>query len=79
MRKAEFLSRIMSILPLKFEYANYIFPIPSISFTFLAPEEYWFYFFILFYYYFFFFAKIMGGIVFCCSSQISFNLTSHLK
>ena len=63
LRKAEFLSRIMSVLPLKFEYANYIFPIPSISFTFLVPEEYWFYFFILFYF-FFFFARIMGGIMF---------------
>ena len=29
-RKAEFLSKIASFLPLKFEYANYIFPIPSI-------------------------------------------------
>ena len=39
-QKAEFLSQITSFLPLKFECANYIFPIPSISFTFQVPEEY---------------------------------------
>ena len=50
-QKAEFLSQITSFLPLKFECANHIFPIPSISFTFHVPEEYSFYFF----------AKIMGG------------------
>ena len=41
-QKAEFLSKIASFLPLKFEYVNYIFPIPSISFTFHVPGEYWF-------------------------------------
>ena len=39
---AEFLNKIVSFLPLNFEYANYIFPIPSTSFTFYDPEEYWF-------------------------------------
>ena len=41
-QKAEFLSKITSFLPQKFECANDIFPIPSISFTFHVPEEYWF-------------------------------------
>ena len=41
-RKAEFLSKMMSFLPRKFEF---IFPIPNISFTFHVPEEYWLYFF----------------------------------
>ena len=39
---AEFLSKITSFLPLKFECANYIFPIPSISFIVHVPEEHWF-------------------------------------
>ena len=41
-RKAEFLSKITSFFPPKFEYAIYIFPIPSISFIFHVPEEYLF-------------------------------------
>ena len=45
-RKAEFLSKIASFLPLKLEHANYIFPISSISFTtFYDSEEYWFWMF----------------------------------
>ena len=40
--KFRFLSEIALFLPLKFEYANHIFPIRSISFTFYDPEEYWF-------------------------------------
>ena len=31
-RKAEYLNKITLFLPLKFDYANYLFPIPSISF-----------------------------------------------
>ena len=41
-QNAEFLSKITSFLLLKFECTNYIFPIPSISFTFHIPEEYCF-------------------------------------
>ena len=41
-RKAEFLRKIASFPPVKFEYVNYTFPIRSISFTFNEPEEYWF-------------------------------------
>ena len=36
--KAEFLSKIASFLPPKFQSANYIFPIASISFTFYDPK-----------------------------------------
>ena len=69
-QKGEFLSKIMSFLPLKFEYTSYIFPIPWISFTFYDPAEQWFYFF----------AKVRkGSYVFCFSSLISFNLTSHFQ
>ena len=61
-------------LPLKFECANYLFPIRSISFTIHVPEEYCFVFF------FFFFAKILGGnYVFCCSSHNSFIPTSQYE
>ena len=41
-QKGEVLSKIMSFLPLKFEYTSYIFPIPWISFTFYVPAEQWF-------------------------------------
>ena len=37
--KAEFQGKITSFLPPKFEYADYIFPIPSILFNFCDPEE----------------------------------------
>ena len=40
-RKTEFLSKTASFLPLKLEHTKYIFPIPSTSFTFYDPEEYW--------------------------------------
>ena len=39
--KEKHLSKITSFLPLKFECANYIFPILNISFTFHGTEEYW--------------------------------------
>ena len=41
-RKAEFLSKFASFLPIKFGYANYIFAIESISSIFYDPKEYWF-------------------------------------
>ena len=70
-RKVEFLSKITPFLPQKFECANYIFPIPSISFLsfiFLARTG------------LDFFAKIIGEkYVFCCSAHISFKPTIHLK
>ena len=47
----KFLSIVTSFLPLKFEYANYIFPIPWISFTFYDPAEYWFFFFFFFFFF----------------------------
>ena len=40
--KVEFLSEIASFLPLKFRYANYLFPIQRVSSTFFDPVEYWF-------------------------------------
>ena len=51
-RKQEFLSKVTPFLPLKFECANYIIPIPRTLFTFHVPEEYWSGEF---------FAKIIGG------------------
>ena len=39
-QKLKFLSKSASFLLLKFEYANYIFPISSISSTFHDSEEY---------------------------------------
>ena len=48
-RNAECLSKITLFLPLKFEYANYIFPVPILPFMFLTSTS------------FEFFAKIMGG------------------
>ena len=44
-QKEEYLSKITSILPLKFDYTNYAFLIPRISFIFYDPAEYWFYVF----------------------------------
>ena len=41
-RNAEFSSKIASFLSVKFEHANYMFPIPNISFNFYDPEENWF-------------------------------------
>ena len=41
-RKLEFVSEIASFLPLKFEYANYLFPIQRFSCTFYDSAEYWF-------------------------------------
>ena len=70
-RKVEFLSEITSSLPLKFEYSNYLFPIQRFSCTFHDPLQS---------ISCKFFAKIMRGIfVFCCSSFIIFNPSSHLK
>ena len=40
-RKVEFLREITSFLLLKFEYANYLFPIQRLSCTFYDPAEYW--------------------------------------
>ena len=69
-RKVESLSEITSFLPLKFEYANYLFPVQRLLCTFYDPAEYCFRFF----------AEIMkGSCVFCYSSCISFNTKSHLK
>ena len=42
LRKAVFLRKITSFLSLRFEYKNYIFPMPSILLTFYVPEEYYF-------------------------------------
>ena len=39
-RKVEFLSEITSFLPLKFEHANYLFPVQRVSCTFYDLEEY---------------------------------------
>ena len=39
-RKEEFLSEIKSFLPLKFEYANYLFRSQRFSCTFYDPAEY---------------------------------------
>ena len=41
-QKEKYLSKITSVLPLKFDYANYVFLIPRISFIFYDPAEYWF-------------------------------------
>ena len=41
-RKVEFLSEITSLLPLKFEHANYLFPVQRFSCTFYDPDENWF-------------------------------------
>ena len=41
-RKVEFLSKITSFLPLKFEYASYLFLVQRVSCTFYDPAEYWF-------------------------------------
>ena len=39
LQKTEFRKKLRSILPLKFEYANHLFPIPRISFEFYDPAE----------------------------------------
>ena len=62
-RKAKFLSKITSSFPVKFEYANHILPIQSISYTFYDPEK----------------KIMGGNYVFCCSSRISFNRASHIE
>ena len=68
--KAEFLSKIASFLPPKFQSANYIFPIASISFNFMTLNSTGFKLF----------AKIMEeNYVFCCTSHISLNLAGHLN
>ena len=59
-------SKIMSFLSLKFQCENYIFPIQSISFTFVSLKSTGFKFF----------AKIMGKNYVFCSSQISFKATN---
>ena len=41
-RKEEFLRETTSFLQLKFEYANYLFPVQTFSCTFYDPAEYWF-------------------------------------
>ena len=70
LKNDEFLRKITSFLPLNFEYTNYIFPIPRISFAFYDPAEYS----VLF------FGKIMTrSYVFCCSSFISFKPTSQFN
>ena len=69
-QKDEFLSEITSFLPLKLEHANYLFPVQRVLCTFHDPIES---------ISFKFFAKIMKRSIFCYSSCISFNPTSHLK
>ena len=40
--KVKFLSEITSFLLLKFEHANYLFPVQRFLCTFYDPAEYWF-------------------------------------
>ena len=67
-RKVEFLSKIMSFLPLTFEHANYLFHFYEFYASFMTLKRIGFNFF----------AKIMkGSLRFCCPSCISFNPTSQ--
>ena len=68
LQKEEFLSEITPFLPLKYEYANYLFWIRNFHVAFMTLQGIGFKFF----------NKIMRSFVFCYSSCIIFNPTNHL-
>ena len=69
-RKVQFLSETSSFLPLKIEHAIIYFQFREFYVPFMTLQSIGFKFF----------AKVIkGSCVFCCSSCISFNPTSHLN